>query len=135
LRRGAAFVAVREDERLLVRSRPQGGLLGGMTEVPTTAWTHAFEVKSALADAPVVSAPLRRGEREEWRRIPGAVTHAFTHFPLELVVYARRVPADTAAPEGMRWVPFAELPGEALPKVMRKVIAHAGYLQLARDHL
>ena len=40
LRRGAAFVAVRADGFVLVRSRPPKGLLGGMTEVPTTAWTH-----------------------------------------------------------------------------------------------
>jgi hypothetical protein len=25
----------------------------------------------------------------------------------------------------MRWVPLADLAGEALPKVMRKVVAHA----------
>jgi A/G-specific adenine glycosylase len=53
------------------------------------------------------------------------VTHVFTHFPLELIVYAADVPAKTAAPEGMRWVALDELPGEALPNVMRKVVAHA----------
>ena len=52
------------------------------------------------------------------------VTHVFTHFPLELVVYTRNVPARTRAPDGMRWVPIATLQDEALPNVMRKVIAH-----------
>ena len=33
--------------------------------------------------------------------------------------------ARTRAPEGMRWVPIATLADEALPNVMRKVIAHA----------
>ena len=33
LRRGAAFIVTRGDE-LLVRTRPEKGLLGGMTEVP-----------------------------------------------------------------------------------------------------
>ncbi len=37
LRSGAAFVVTRGDE-LLVRSRPEKGLLGGMTEVPTSDW-------------------------------------------------------------------------------------------------
>src|SRR5690349_22689211 len=37
LRRGAAFVVTRGDE-LLVRSRPEKGLLGGMTEVPGSEW-------------------------------------------------------------------------------------------------
>jgi A/G-specific adenine glycosylase len=52
------------------------------------------------------------------------VTHVFTHFPLELVVYTAIVAARAPAPKGMRWVPIATLRDEALPNVMRKVIAH-----------
>ena len=59
-----------------------------------------------------------------WHRKVGVVTHVFTHFPLELVVYTASVPARTRAPDGMRWVPIATLKDEALPNVMRKVIAH-----------
>jgi A/G-specific adenine glycosylase len=117
LRRGAAFVATRADGMLLVRTRGTNGLLGGMTEVPTTEWSHRFAEEEALA-----MAPLRR---RRWRRMPGHVAHTFTHFPLQLIVYAVQVPAGTAAPAGMRWVPLAELAGEALPSVMRKVVAHA----------
>src|SRR5580704_11995282 len=46
LRRGAAFVVTRGDE-LLVRSRPEKGLLGGMTEVPTSHWLDAQDDKAA----------------------------------------------------------------------------------------
>ena len=120
LRRGAAFVVTRADGCVLVRSRPPKGLLGGMTEVPTTPWTHDFDACTALDNAPRLARANPR-----WRRIPGVVTHVFTHFPLELVVYAAAVPARTAAPDGARWVALAELPGEALPTVMRKVVAHA----------
>ena len=60
-----------------------------------------------------------------WQRMPGLVRHAFTHFPLELVVYAAEVAAGTPAPAGMRFVDLAQLDGEALPKVMRKVVALA----------
>jgi A/G-specific adenine glycosylase len=49
----------------------------------------------------------------------------FTHFPLELAVYRARVPAGARAPRGMRWAKIAALADEALPNVMRKVIAHA----------
>ena len=52
LRRGAAFVVRRVDGFVLVRSRPPKGLLGGMTEVPTTEWTHGFELDAALEAAP-----------------------------------------------------------------------------------
>jgi A/G-specific adenine glycosylase len=117
LRRGAAFVVTRNDE-LLVRTRESKGLLGGMTEVPNSEWLAKHEDADALAQAP----PLKGVAR--WHRKAGVVTHVFTHFPLELVVYTARVPARTRAPEGMRWVPVATLKDEALPNVMRKVIAH-----------
>jgi A/G-specific adenine glycosylase len=116
-RRGAAFVVTRGDE-LLVRTRPDKGLLGGMTEVPTSEWLAGHDDKAALAQAPAV-----RGVTH-WHRKAGVVTHVFTHFPLELAVYTARVPAGTRAPSGMRFVPIATLKDEALPNVMRKVIAH-----------
>jgi A/G-specific adenine glycosylase len=117
LRRGAAFVVTRDDE-LLVRTRPDKGLLGGMTEVPTSNWRAAQDEESALKQAPVLGGVTR------WHRKVGVVTHVFTHFPLQLVVYSARVPARSRAPKDMRWVPLATLKDEALPNVMRKVIAH-----------
>jgi A/G-specific adenine glycosylase len=117
LRRGAAFVITRGDE-LLVRTRPEKGLLGGMTEVPTSEWTAGLGEAEALMQAP----KLRKGVN--WQRKAGVVTHVFTHFPLELVVYTARLPARLAAPAGMRWTPIATLKDEALPNVMRKVVAH-----------
>jgi A/G-specific adenine glycosylase len=117
LRRGAAFVITRGDE-LLVRSRPDKGLLGGMTEVPTSDWLAGQHDKAAAKQAPAVTGVAR------WHRKAGLVTHVFTHFPLELVVYTARAAARTHPPEGMRWVKIATLEDEALPNVMRKVVAH-----------
>jgi A/G-specific adenine glycosylase len=102
---------------LLVRTRPTNGLLGGMTEVPTTEWSHEFAEDAALAAAPF--------SRPRWRQLSGHVAHTFTHFPLQLSIYTAQVPHRTAAPKGMRWVPLAGLAGEALPNVMRKVVAYA----------
>src|SRR5436190_8469209 len=75
LRRGAAFVVTRGDE-LLVRTRAEKGLLGGMTEVPTSHWLAAQDDKAALGQA-----PLLKGAH--WHRKQGTVNHVFTHFPLE----------------------------------------------------
>jgi A/G-specific adenine glycosylase len=116
LRRGAVFFVLRADRSVLLRSRPPHGLLGGMTELPTTDWTEDFEDANALSDPPLTA---------RWRRLPGVVTHVFTHFPLELVVYASEVEVDTPPPAGMRFVPVAGLHEEALPNVMRKVVALA----------
>ncbi|MBR0711951.1 A/G-specific adenine glycosylase [Bradyrhizobium liaoningense] len=118
LRRGAAFVITRGDE-LLVRSRPEKGLLGGMTEVPGSDWLAGQEDARAKQQAPELKGLSR------WQRKVGVVTHVFTHFPLELVVYTAKAEARTRAPTDMRWVPIATLADEALPNVMRKVIAHA----------
>jgi A/G-specific adenine glycosylase len=120
LRHGGAFVARRTDGFLLVRTRPASGLLGGMTEVPTTAWGQDFDGEGALK-----SAPRFAGARPAWRRVAGLVRHVFTHFPLELTVYLVELPARTPAPAGTRWVALPDLAGEALPSLMRKVIAHA----------
>jgi len=117
LRRGAAFVVTRGNQ-LLVGTRPEKGLLGGMTEVPGSDWLAGQDDKTALEQAPALKSVTR------WHRKAGVVTHVFTHFPLEVVVYTATVPARTAAPEGMRFVPIATLKDEALPNVMRKVIAH-----------
>jgi A/G-specific adenine glycosylase len=117
MRYGASFVVTRADGRILLRSRPAKGLLGGMTEVPSTAWTQALAEPAVLAEAPL---------KARWRRLPGVVEHAFTHFPLQQTVYVARVPVRTSAPAGMRWMPLAGLHSEALPNVIRKVLAHAG---------
>ncbi len=117
LRRGAAFVITRGDE-ILVRARAEKGLLGGMTEVPTSEWISDQTDRAALKAAPVLNGVSR------WHRKAGVVTHVFTHFPLELLVYTARVTSRARAPKNMRWVKIATLKDEALPNVMRKVIAH-----------
>ena len=117
LRQGAAFVVRRGDE-ILLRTRPEKGLLGGMTEVPGSQWLVAQDDAAALKEAPALKGVAH------WHRRLGVVNHVFTHFPLQLVVYTAQVPARTRAPKDMRWVPIATLAGEALPNVMRKVIAH-----------
>ena len=49
---------------------------------------------AALESAPAVA---NGKAKPAWRKLPGKVTHVFTHFPLELVVYATAVPAGTRA--------------------------------------
>jgi A/G-specific adenine glycosylase len=121
LRVGIAFVALREDGHVLLRRRPEAGLLGGMLEVPSTPWQDLLPAaKNALRSAPL---------KADWWQVPGTVVHTFTHFKLELVVYRALVAADAtltfwAEPDRCRWVARRNLPTAALPSVMRKVIAH-----------
>src|SRR3569833_904746 len=101
LRRGAAYVVLREDAQILMRARPDKGLLAKMTEVPGSEWSHDFDIADALR-----SAPKHRG-KPKWRRLVGTVTHVFTHFPLQLTVFTATVPRGMPAPGGMRWVKLA----------------------------
>jgi len=119
LRRGAAFAVLSADGKMLLRRRPEKGLLGGMSEVPGSAWAHDFDAAEALAAAPRLRSKLK------WRKLAGFVTHTFTHFPLELTVYLAQAPRGAKAPPGARWASVCTLHEEALPSVMRTVIAHA----------
>ena len=91
-----------------------------MAEVPTTAWTADFDDGQALAQAPRFGASQKRAA---WRKMAGVVRHVFTHFPLELTVYRSELPRQAAAPAGTRWIAIAQLGDEALPSLMRKVVA------------
>ncbi len=115
LRRGVAFWAVRPDGAVLLRRRPEAGLLGGMMEVPSTPWREApWSEAEAKAAAPVPAG---------WRPLPGVVRHSFTHFHLELAVLAGEVRAGFS--KGGKWVRLDDLASEALPTLMKKVVAHA----------
>lgn len=114
-RHGVAFWTVNEAGAVLLRRRPEKGLLGGMMEVPSTDW-RARPWKDGEAK---MAAPLKA----RWRRLPGTVAHGFTHFDLELVIFAAAAKA-TAIRDGL-WVPPGRLKDHALPSVMKKVIAWA----------
>jgi A/G-specific adenine glycosylase len=118
---GLAFLALREDAHVLLRRRPEAGLLGGMLELPSTDWAETLPpVNEALRAAPV---------RADWWAVPGSVTHTFTHFRLDMLVYRAIVPGDAtltfwADPQRCQWVARRDLDRAALPSVMRKLIAH-----------
>jgi len=80
LLRGAAFVARDAEGAVLLVKRPEKGLLGGMLQPPLGPWGEAFPSdKDAAAQAPF---------RATWKKLPGIVRHGFTHFELEIEVWA-----------------------------------------------
>ncbi len=105
MRHGTAFYVTNALGEVLVRRRPPKGLLGGMIELPGSAWTVVAE-EPALADA-------------------GRVTHAFTHFTLFLDVIATEEIDVVAASERAAcwWISPTELDEEALPTLMRNAVA------------
>ncbi|MEL6297616.1 MAG: A/G-specific adenine glycosylase [Pseudomonadota bacterium] len=122
-RRGTAFVVLREDGAVLLRKRPDTGLLARMLEVPSTDWVPDGAGAAAKG---ATAGPVRA----KWQKLTGQVVHTFTHFRLELDVWFAVVPVEAdftiwADAPRCRWVPRRTLPEQALPSVMRKVLAHA----------
>jgi A/G-specific adenine glycosylase len=113
-RLGIAFWVERDDGHILLRQRPQKGLLGGMMEIPSTPWGAKFPSK--------ITTPFE----SKWTRIKIPVEHTFTHFHLQLSVW-KMATADSSLPEtgDYRWVHKDGLVHEALPSLMRKVVATA----------
>jgi A/G-specific adenine glycosylase len=109
LRRATAWWIEAGGAVALVR-RPATGLLGGMMALPGTGFGTDPD-----PDAPP---PFPA----DWRRLPGAVRHGFTHFELELAVAVAETPEPfpRLAGEALRWVPLADLPGLGLPTLYRR---------------
>jgi len=104
----------RDDGAVLLRRRPENGLLGGMIEIPSGPWRDAAEEPDESAGA----APAR----VQWRRLEGVVAHGFTHFDIDLVVLKGRVTA-ARAPEGL-WSHPKDFHRLAMPTMTKKVVEH-----------
>ncbi len=119
-RHGVAFWMERKDGGVYLQRRPAKGLLGGMMEVPSTAWRgKTWTAKDAAAAAPVKAA---------WRELDGVVVHVFTHFRLELKVFVGQLTAAQAKSlkgEDAAWVAVDRMGSAGLPSVMAKVAKHA----------
>ncbi|HBF30271.1 A/G-specific adenine glycosylase, partial [Rhizobium sp.] len=114
VRLGAAFIALDNKGRILLRKRENKGLLGGMTEVPTTEWTSRVDGDHTDASAPM---------QADWQAC-GTITHVFTHFELRLSVFRADNLVAHASNHGW-WEPLANLDEQALPTVMKKAISQA----------
>jgi A/G-specific adenine glycosylase len=114
VRHAIAFVLVNKKNQILVRQRPNKGLLGGMTEVPSSDWTEG-----AMLD--LVRAQKQAPAKAVWKLLPGTVKHVFSHFELQVGV---AVAATTKNIPG-KWVNLNQLEDEALPSLMHKIIRHA----------
>lgn len=113
VRRAAAYVAVSPQGRILLRRRPEKGLLGGMTEVPVSDFTARRDGETGPAAAPFTARWMPRG----------TVIHVFTHFELRLDIFLAEAPEQ--AIDGGWWEPLGNLGAQALPSVMKKAIESA----------
>ncbi|HEX3863917.1 MAG TPA: A/G-specific adenine glycosylase [Stellaceae bacterium] len=113
LRRGVAFWLQRPDGAVMLRRRPEKGLLGGMIELPSTPWRETeWSTAEALLSAPVDSL---------WTTLPGNIEHGFTHFRLELTLMAATT---SEAIDGI-WAKPAEFKDYAFSTLTKKLTKYA----------
>jgi len=115
LRHGVVYWIARKDGAVLLRRRPETGLLGGLMEFPSSDWRAKRWSAAEAADAAPVAA--------DWRTLPGLVRHGFTHFELELRVLVGRARREMAG-KGV-WCRPDAFGTQALPTLMKKVARHA----------
>jgi len=114
MRYGVHFWLTDADGRVLLRTRPAKGLMGGMTELPGTEWRHTpWTTAEALTVAPM---------QLDWSAA-GQVRHGFTHFELILDILAAHAP-HIEPRDGFTHALHA-LDETALPSVMRKCVRMA----------
>jgi A/G-specific adenine glycosylase len=113
-REGAVYFARRSDGAFLARRRPARGLLASTVELPGTAWSSEGPRGELANLAPVIAS---------WRRLPGTVEQAFTHFALTLTVFAGTF--EGGAPEGHFWVAPEAVSEAGFSSAMRKAVEHA----------
>lgn len=114
VRRAVAFWLTDGHGHVLLRRRPPRGMLGGMMEIPSSAW-----LEQPMPDLAAVVAQAPKGAG--WRVLPGLVRHGFTHFDFELTVAAGRL----AGPADGILVPPDRLGDAGLPTAMWKIARHA----------
>ena len=116
IRRGYVFWIACPNGMVLLKRRPESGLLGGMIEFPTTAWHEDASIQDgyqATRQAPI--------DVTQWASTTKRIHHTFTHFRLELEVLKGRAGSNTNLPEGMFWCEVENFRNHAFPTVMKKV--------------
>ncbi len=110
---GAAFALIHKEE-ILLRKRPNDGLLGGMLELPSTPW------ELVMPDDVLRFAPVQRN----WEKLENQVKHVFTHFELRLDVYRALGGSESGQGEG-QWASLNSLDQYPIPTLTRKAISIA----------
>ena len=105
-RNGIVYFVEREDGALLLETRPENGLLGGMLGWPGTEWE----------EKPRNATPVEA----DWTLLLGEVRHTFTHFHLNLAVRTAVVTMNVESNRGT-FMPRRDFKLSNLPTVMRKV--------------
>ncbi|MCL4105025.1 UNVERIFIED_CONTAM: hypothetical protein GTU68_018732 [Idotea baltica] len=102
---GIAYIVRRADGALLLETRPDKGLLGGMLGWPGSEWN----------EDPKANPPFETN----WEQAEVEALHTFTHFHLRLKIMVTKVAMDFE-PANAAFIPSKDFRPDDLPTVMRK---------------
>ena len=109
-RRGFVYWIQNSEGDVVLHRRPESGLLGGMTGLPTAGWDNRKDTNRELGFIENLDV-LELSER---------VTHTFTHFHLILELKVVKATARLTLPEGYFWCSPSDLQNQRFPKVFEK---------------
>lgn len=113
VRYGNIFWITNTEGQVLLRRRPEKGLLGGMMEFPSSLWQESGYQPVNHSDIPLKAELITAPKIE--------IRHVFTHFELRLMPYHYISTENASLSQPCKWVLPSELSGEALPSVMVKL--------------
>lgn len=99
---------------VLLHKRPAKGLLGGMTGLPTSAWTEDVQERPEAPDfIQLTGLKLSSGP---------PIVHPFTHFVLTLHIFSASVGMRFEVPDDYFWHPVALIEEAGLPSAFMKAV-------------
>lgn len=119
-----AYILERMDGAILLRRRPEKGLLGGMMGVPTSPWLLNLTQEDSINS----HAPLAL----TWQPLNRKVSHSFTHFDLDVILCYGKVNLEHLDDLKGVWVKPTDFNQYAIPKLFKKILNEC--LNLMKPH-
>ena len=106
-----AYVIVNEKNEILVRSRPNKGMLASMLEVPNDVWVK--NKKSLITDQDIKKIKTKL-------KSIGLFEYSFSHFDLETEIFYGNV--KKAKLSNCNWIKKSKYSNSRMPTVMKKIV-------------
>ncbi len=106
-----AYVIVNENNEILVRNRPNKGMLASMLEVPNDSWVKD---KNLLTSDDIVKKFKAR------LKLKGSFEYSFSHFNLETEIFYGKI--KKAQLSNANWIKKSTYFKSGLPTVMKKIV-------------
>ena len=106
-----AYVIVNEKNEILVRSRPNKGMLASMLEVPNDVWVKNKKLLTTDQDMQKIKTKLQS---------KGSFEYSFSHFDLETEIFYGNV--KKAKLSKSNWIKKSSYSSSRMPTVMKKIV-------------